>query len=538
MKPEIAIALSGGGYRAAMFHLGTLSYLHHLHIDEEHTFLDMVNTISTISGGTLTGLWYMLQYSQDAICDDSFRDLYFKLINSKVAEKGFKNLLEKSGDSLIKEMIQVYDEEFFNHANFGIILDKIDHGHIHHFSANGTDFSNGLAFRFQASRKILNQPSPFDRGFIGNKEHIIPWNVAKRIKLSEIFAISSCFPGGFEPIFFPSDLEIGKENGIHAALDTISEDIPLMDGGIVDNQGIEPILLANSQMQLDDERANGKKDFPCHDLIIVSDVAYPKVKPFEKKKACFNSNFSLGHVDNLLDITLVLSLIISIIFFCVGCTFISGFFWGIALIVLLLCIGSRNLKRYLKRVISVFPIAVDFRKLWSLPFSSIIILAVNRGQSFLQLSKAIFMKPIRQMRYNSLYATPMWKNRRITNTIYELTADFGSWKNKLKKNKIPSWLAPSEEMQKTSKLATEMGTTLWFSDEDKINGTPEALLACGQYNICMNLLEYIEKLKMNAENTTEAHNVIMALEDQLKQDWEQFKLNPQWMVNDFINHKG
>ena len=537
MKPEIAIALSGGGYRAAMFHLGTLSYLHHLHIDEEHTFLDMVNTISTISGGTLTGLWYMLQYSQDAICDDSFRDLYFKLINSKVAEKGFKNLLEKSGDSLIKEMIQVYDEEFFNHANFGIILNKIDHGHIHHFSANGTDFSNGLAFRFQASRKILNQPSPFDRGFIGNKEHIIPWNVAKRIKLSEIFAISSCFPGGFEPIFFPSDLEIGKENGIHAALDTISEDIPLMDGGIVDNQGIEPILLANSQMQLDDERANGKKDFPCHDLIIVSDVAYPKVKPFEKKKACFNSNFSLGHVDNLLDITLVLSLIISIIFFCVGCTFISGFFWGIALIVLLLCIGSRNLKRYLKRVISVFPIAVDFRKLWSLPFSSIIILAVNRGQSFLQLSKAIFMKPIRQMRYNSLYATPMWKNRRITNTIYELTADFGSWKNKLKKNKIPSWLAPSEEMQKTSKLATEMGTTLWFSDEDKINGTPEALLACGQYNICMNLLEYIEKLKMNAENTSKAHNVIMALEDHLKQDWEQFKLNPQWMVENFKCHK-
>ncbi len=533
MKPEIAIALSGGGYRAAMFHLGTLSYLHHLHIDEEHTFLDMVNTISTISGGTLTGLWYMLKYSQDAICDDSFRDLYFKLINSKVAEKGFKNLLEKSGDSLIKEMIQVYDEELFNHANFGIILDNIDHGHIHHFSANGTDFSNGLAFRFQASRKILNQPSPFDRGFIGNKEHIIPWNVAKRIKLSEIFAISSCFPGGFEPIFFPSDLEIGKENGIHAALDTISEDIPLMDGGIVDNQGIEPILLANSQMQLDDERANEKKDFPCHDLIIVSDVAYPKVKPFEKKKACFNSNFSLGHVDNLLDITLVISLIISIIFFCVGCTFISGFFWGISLIVLLLCIGSRNLKRYLKRVISVFPIAVDFRKLWSLPFSSIIVLAVNRGQSFLQLSKAIFMKPIRQMRYNSLYATPMWKNRRITNTIYELTADFGSWKKKLKKNRIPSWLAPSEEMQKTSKLATEMGTTLWFSDEDKINGIPEALLACGQYNICMNLLEYIEKLKMNAENTTEAHNVIMALEDQLKQDWEQFKLNPQWMVENF-----
>ena len=69
MNPEIAISLSGGGYRGAMFHLGTLSYLHHLHIDEKYTFLDVVNTISTISGGTLTGLWYMLQYAQDTICN-------------------------------------------------------------------------------------------------------------------------------------------------------------------------------------------------------------------------------------------------------------------------------------------------------------------------------------------------------------------------------------------------------------------------------------------------------------------------------------
>lgn len=538
MKPEIAISLSGGGYRAAMFHLGTLSYLHHLHIDEKYTFLDVVNTISTISGGTLTGLWYMLQYAQDTICNESFRDMYFKLVNSKVVEKGFQNLLEKSGESLIKEMVQVYDEEFFNHATFGVILDKIDHGHIHHFSANGTDFSNGLAFRFQASRKILSQPSPFDRGFIGNKEHIVPWDIAKRIKLSEIFAISSCFPGGFEPIFFPSDLEIGKENGIYAALDTISQDIPLMDGGIVDNQGIEPILLANSQMQCDDERAFGKKDFPCHDLIIVSDVAYPKVGAFEKKKASFNFEFSLAKLDTLLNISLKVSIITSITFFCIGYIFISGILFGFALFFLFFYFCSTSLKRYLKQSISDFPIAVDFPKLWSLPFSSIFVLAINRVKSFLQLSKAIFMKPIRQMRYNSLYTTPIWKNRRITNTIYELTADFGSWKNKITKGKIPSWLAPSTEMQKTSKLATEMGTTLWFSDEDKANKIPEALLACGQYNICMNLLEYIEKLKKDNVNTTEAHNIIMVLENQLKQDWELFKSNPQWLVNYFINHKG
>ena len=93
MKPEIAIALSGGGYRAAMFHLGTLSYLYHLQSEEGDTFLDMVNTISTISGGTITGLWYMMQYANDNISDESFRELYHKLRKSNVVEKGLHNLL-------------------------------------------------------------------------------------------------------------------------------------------------------------------------------------------------------------------------------------------------------------------------------------------------------------------------------------------------------------------------------------------------------------------------------------------------------------
>ena len=54
---EIAISLSGGGYRAAMFHLGTLSYLNRIQLPNGKSLLDVVNTISTISGGSITGLW-------------------------------------------------------------------------------------------------------------------------------------------------------------------------------------------------------------------------------------------------------------------------------------------------------------------------------------------------------------------------------------------------------------------------------------------------------------------------------------------------
>lgn len=51
---KIGLALSGGGYRAAAFHVGTLRAFHKLGI------LEKVDVISTISGGSITGSCYCL----------------------------------------------------------------------------------------------------------------------------------------------------------------------------------------------------------------------------------------------------------------------------------------------------------------------------------------------------------------------------------------------------------------------------------------------------------------------------------------------
>ena len=533
MKPEVAISLSGGGYRASMFHLGTLAYLHQLRDVGGLSFLDMVNTISTISGGTITGLWYMLQYANDNVNENSFKQLYEKLRDSQVIEQGLKRMIDNSSDSFIKEMVHVYDEVFFENACFAEILDKIDNGHIHHFSANGTDFSNGYAFRFQASRRIVNTDPKFNRGIIGNIEHILSWDIARKIKLSEILAVSSCFPAGFEPMFFPSDFEFSKDKLLLDSLESIKEDIPLMDGGIVDNQGIEPILLANSQMQFDDERAKGIKDFPCHDLIIVSDVSHPKTDSFKKDSVISKNKVSLDNIDLLISVSALACLVLCFGFYFIGYNFLLGFFTCLLVFLAILRIGSLKVKSLIKRKLKNAPISIDVKYLWKYPVPNYMVLLLNRGKSFLQLSKAIFMKPIRQMRYKALYESRAWKNRRITNTIYELTNEYGSWKKKLDKGKIPMWLAPSEAMQEISVKATDMGTTLWFTKKDREDGIPEALLACGQFTICMNLLEYIEKLKKDSQNTTDAHNVLIGYESKLKEDWSKFKTNPYWMAECF-----
>ena len=54
---SIGVCMSGGGYRAAAFHLGTLSYLYDAGLG------DKVTQISTVSGGTFTGC---LLYTSDA----------------------------------------------------------------------------------------------------------------------------------------------------------------------------------------------------------------------------------------------------------------------------------------------------------------------------------------------------------------------------------------------------------------------------------------------------------------------------------------
>lgn len=72
---------------------------------------------------------------------------------------------------------------------------------------------------------------------------------------------------------------------------------------------------------------------------------------------------------------------------------------------------------------------------------------------------------------------------------------------KLKSGQLPEYLKPSNKIQQHSTIATAMGTTLWFTQEEKEAGVHDSLIAAGQYTICWNLLEYIETIKKDPSNT-------------------------------------
>ena len=93
-------------------------------------------------------------------------------------------------------------------------------------------------------------------------------------------------------------------------------------------------------------------------------------------------------------------------------------------------------------------------------------------------------------------------------------------------------MAPSEAILAASDKAASMNTTLWWSEKDRAEGKPEALMATGQYNICWNLLEFIYRLRRNNENLGVGSNVIIELQEKLEADWQRFKDDPYWMLKE------
>ena len=53
--PRIGLALSGGGFRASIFHLGVIRRL------EELGIMKYVHTISAVSGGSIIAAYYVIE---------------------------------------------------------------------------------------------------------------------------------------------------------------------------------------------------------------------------------------------------------------------------------------------------------------------------------------------------------------------------------------------------------------------------------------------------------------------------------------------
>jgi NTE family protein len=230
---QIALALSGGGIRAMVFHLGVLKYL------SENQVLESVNRISTVSGGSLLLGLILKECDYRWPNSDEFlsnvypvlrenlctRSLQWGAVRQLLWPQNWRYLLSRS--NLLAKALQ--DE-------WGITVGLSALAGVPEWSINGTTAETGRRFRFKHDSLgdyMLGYASPGD------------------LPLADALAVSAAFPGGFGPLSLDAENFVWKKRpewNSPAESVQVTEigyrRLHLYDGGVYDNLGIEPFFDA------------------------------------------------------------------------------------------------------------------------------------------------------------------------------------------------------------------------------------------------------------------------------------------------------
>jgi predicted acylesterase/phospholipase RssA len=550
---KIALSCSGGGYRAASFHLGTMSYLNHVKLGG-NPLLEQVKLISTVSGGSITGVVYALMKQDGKSFDEIYHFLLERLINIDLLHQGFEMLNPTATwpyvykrKNLINVFAEQYDQAFTNGASMGV-FDKMN-SHLEAVVFNSTEFENAVNFRFRNG----------GWSYSGNFYNRIPANQLREVKLSDVMATSSCFPGGFEPMCWPDDFVHTQSPNLEAlaAKNAAADVSPLgiMDGGIYDNQGIDSIL-----------RYKENSEQPYFDLIILSDVASPDMKPYvpfkEKPKTGFraltlrklnNGVKSFDRIGSMILWAVVCLGVFSPFFFGMGTNWLAGVCWTVAGFALLFLLARQLVKKKLKSLLFqlLFKIrdhipAFYLKRLANFDITGLSVhraepLIMDRVNSLVTLLSSVFLKVVRRLNYNRLYEEETYKYRRLSTLIKCLTRDNLAGTNSGTKERkgffsgdYDADIGPA--IQAVVEEAAAFGTTLWFTEQEKLNNVLKKLVATGQITLCYNLILYLEQLKSVQDQQQDADLDPLVAENidglyaQCIADWAMFRKDPMFLV--------
>lgn len=589
---NIGLAFSGGGFRAASFCLGTLTFLNNLEWGDGN-LLGNVSYISSASGGTITNAMYALSMAQG----DSFNTFYKKIfarlqgtgllthvleiLNNKNEWKDHKD----KHRNIINAFSIGYDRLLFDGKLLSNLKTDDPLNPLDEVCFNTTDFYRGLLFRQNIKMKHDKPENEFLYGnYILNLNH----HTAAKIKLGDALASSACFPAGFEPIAFPSDFAhaglttkdirdnihidlqelketelefVYDKNDIQAAkkklpsgftvqqLKSLMEELPVsenfetgfMDGGIDDNQGIESIMRAN------DRRIRKTTNFKEFDLMLINDVASHFMDPYAPSLNA-KKFFSLLKLFWICIGTSLAALagMIACFYICfswcsVLLNVLCSVFFVVPIAVIFLLWKTRSLVKNKLKIGDNLNLRKNFSEsiadtflsyLSKTPITVIFNLLSDRANSVLTLNLNVFLKRIRYLLYNQFLDAGRKTFRVKTNHVYDLA--FSNDTNRLENSNDPTAYAPSTNIQIVSQCAFEMGTTLWFDDPEDCNQA--ALIACGQFTTCYNLLIYISRMKKGApsyfsELGEEFQNKINKLETTLNDYYSKFKGDPFYLYN-------
>jgi NTE family protein len=248
-RPGTALCLSGGGYRAMVFHLGALIRLN------EAGLLGTLKRISSVSGGSITagvlGLkWKRLQFTNGTASNlqEEVIDPVRKLAGKTIDAESIIGGIFLPG-TISQRIEKAYDEILFSGAT---LQDLPSDAEGPRFVINATNVQSGVLFRF--SKPYM---ADYLVGMVPNPT----------VPLAKAVTASSAFPPVLSPCVLQVEASAFKPDpGCPLQREPFTSEIVLSDGGVYDNMGIETAWKAYRTVLVSD--AGGKmqpEEEPKHD---------------------------------------------------------------------------------------------------------------------------------------------------------------------------------------------------------------------------------------------------------------------------------
>lgn len=217
----IGLCMSGGGFRAMLFHTGVILRLN------EAGYLGRIARVSSVSGGSITAAVLAMNWNALEFIDGKatrLADLFVTPIRS-LASRTIDVSSVLTGTmwfgSIGEKLIDAYKKYLFDEATLQDIPDEP------RFVFNATNVQSGVLWRFM---------KPYMRDYrVGEVKD-------PDVDLATVVAASSAFP----PVLSPVELDLDPDDftpgsGRELSGDEYRTQIVLSDGGVYDNLGLETV---------------------------------------------------------------------------------------------------------------------------------------------------------------------------------------------------------------------------------------------------------------------------------------------------------
>lgn len=231
---QIGFALSGGGFRATLFHIGSVRRLVELGI------LGRIGRISSISGGSINAgrlaqVWERLSAdptvdNYEALVGQPLRAFCRRNIDARAAIEGLLSPFTSAGAEVEQEYARhVVDKR----------LDQLPDSPV--FVINATNLQTGRSFRFTKDYMGDYRIGLIDR---------------PRLPIARAVAASSAFPPILSPVVIgdPGEFRFVEGADLHGN-PAYSRKLYLTDGGVYDNMGLETVWNRCSTVLVSDAGA-------------------------------------------------------------------------------------------------------------------------------------------------------------------------------------------------------------------------------------------------------------------------------------------